>query len=57
MMRTILLVEDNELNRDMLQPKASRSGFCVVTAADGPEGIRNVPRGAAGPDPDGCRAG
>jgi two-component system cell cycle response regulator DivK len=39
-MRKILLVEDNELNRDMLSRRLSRSGFRVVAAIDGPEGIR-----------------
>jgi two-component system, cell cycle response regulator DivK len=39
-MRKILLVEDNELNRDMLSRRLSRSGFNVVVAVDGPEGIR-----------------
>ena len=39
-MPKILLVEDNELNRDMLSRRLSRSGFCVVAAVDGPEGIR-----------------
>ncbi len=41
-MHTILLVEDNEMNRDMLQRRLSRSGFGVVTAVDGPEGIRKA---------------
>jgi CheY-like chemotaxis protein len=39
-MPKILLVEDNELNRDMLSRRLSRSGFAVVAAVDGPEGIR-----------------
>jgi two-component system cell cycle response regulator DivK len=39
-MPKILLVEDNELNRDMLSRRLSRSGFSVVAAVDGPEGIR-----------------
>ena len=39
-MLKILLVEDNELNRDMLSRRLSRSGFSVVAAVDGPEGIR-----------------
>lgn len=33
----ILLVEDNELNRDMLQQRLLRKGFSVVTAVDGQE--------------------
>jgi two-component system cell cycle response regulator DivK len=39
-MPKILLVEDNELNRDMLSRRLSRTGFNVVAAVDGPEGIR-----------------
>jgi two-component system cell cycle response regulator DivK len=39
-MHKILLVEDNELNRDMLSRRLQRSGFSVVAAVDGPEGIR-----------------
>ena len=39
-MPKILLVEDNELNRDMLSRRLARSGFSVVAAVDGPQGIR-----------------
>jgi CheY-like chemotaxis protein len=35
----ILLVEDNELNRDMLSRRLRRNGFEVCLAADGPEGV------------------
>jgi two-component system cell cycle response regulator DivK len=35
----ILLVEDNELNRDMLMRRLTRRGFEVVVAVDGGEGI------------------
>lgn len=35
----ILLVEDNELNRDMLSRRLIRRGFEVVIACDGQEGI------------------
>jgi CheY-like chemotaxis protein len=35
MMTKILLVEDNELNRDMLSRRLSRRGHQVVEAADG----------------------
>lgn len=35
----ILLVEDNELNRDMLTRRLQRKGFEVMTAVDGKEGI------------------
>ena len=35
----ILLVEDNELNRDMLTRRLKRKGFSVVTAENGQEAI------------------
>ena len=35
----ILLIEDNELNRDMLMRRLKRKGFNVVTASDGQAGI------------------
>jgi two-component system cell cycle response regulator DivK len=38
-MRKILLVEDNEMNRDMLRRRLERRGFDVVLASDGREGI------------------
>ncbi len=38
-MQTILLVEDNELNRDMLGRRLKRRGFAVITAVDGQEGV------------------
>ncbi len=38
-MPTILLVEDNELNRDMLSRRLIRRGFQVVMAVDGGEGV------------------
>jgi len=41
-MPLILLVEDNEVNRDMLERRLSRSGYSVVSAADGPEGVRKA---------------
>ncbi len=37
-MPTILLVEDNELNRDMLSRRLARRGYAVVSATDGEEG-------------------
>ncbi len=36
-MTTILLVEDNELNRDMLSRRLKRKGFDVLMAVDGQE--------------------
>ena len=33
--RLVLLVEDNEVNRDMLVRRLERAGHCVSTAADG----------------------
>ncbi len=38
-MPKILLVEDNEMNRDMLSRRLTRKGFDVVMAVDGQEGI------------------
>lgn len=38
-MPKILLVEDNEMNRDMLSRRLKRKGFEVVLAVDGQEGI------------------
>jgi two-component system cell cycle response regulator DivK len=36
----ILLVEDNELNRDMLGRRLARRGFEMMFALDGAEGVR-----------------
>ena len=38
-MTKILLVEDNEMNRDMLSRRLERKGFQVLIAVDGQEGI------------------
>ncbi len=38
-MAKVLLVEDNEMNRDMLSRRLQRKGFEVITAADGREGV------------------
>ncbi len=35
----ILLVEDNEMNRDMLSRRLTRNGFEVMVAVDGGEGL------------------
>jgi CheY-like chemotaxis protein len=38
-MPTILLVEDNELNRDMLSRRLVRKGYDVLIAEDGAKGL------------------
>jgi len=38
-MTKVLLVEDNEMNRDMLSRRLIRRGFTVVFAADGQQGV------------------
>ena len=38
-MHTILLVEDNEMNRDMLSRRLERKGFGVAIAMDGRQGV------------------
>lgn len=38
-MTQILIVEDNEMNRDMLTRRLERKGYDVTCAVDGPEGI------------------
>lgn len=38
-MATILLVEDHPMNRDMLSRRLVRSGFTVLCATDGREGV------------------
>jgi CheY-like chemotaxis protein len=42
----ILLVEDNELNRDMLSRRLQRRGYAVVSAVDGAEGVSLAEREA-----------
>lgn len=37
--RPVLLVEDNELNRDMLARRLKRAGFEVLTACDGQQAL------------------
>jgi two-component system, cell cycle response regulator DivK len=39
-MAKILLIEDNEMNRDMLSRRLKRKGFEVVIAADGAQGVQ-----------------
>jgi two-component system cell cycle response regulator DivK len=38
-MQKILLVEDNEMNRDMLSRRLVRNGYVVVIAVDGQQGV------------------
>lgn len=38
-MAKILLVEDNEMNRDMLSRRLTRKGYEVVIAVDGEQGV------------------
>ena len=38
-MTTILVVEDNEMNRDMLSRRLARRGYTVLVAVDGERGI------------------
>jgi len=38
-MAKLLLVEDNEMNRDMLSRRLERKGFQVIVAVDGAQGI------------------
>jgi two-component system cell cycle response regulator DivK len=40
--RPILLVEDNELNRDMLMRRLSRAGYTVISAADGQQALERM---------------
>jgi len=39
-MPKVLLVEDNEMNRDMLSRRLSRRGFEVLIAVDGAQGVQ-----------------
>ena len=38
-MTKILLVEDNEMNRDMLSRRLERKGYQIVIAVDGQQGV------------------
>lgn len=38
-MHTLLIVEDNEMNRDMLARRLQRRGYTIVTAVNGEEGV------------------
>ena len=39
-MSKLLLVEDNEMNRDMLSRRLMRRGYQVIIAVDGEEGVK-----------------
>ena len=41
-MKRLLLVEDNELNRDMLSRRLTRRGFEVLVAGDGHEALASA---------------
>lgn len=43
-MAKILLVEDNEMNRDMLSRRLTRKGYEVLIAVDGEEGVAMASR-------------
>jgi len=45
-MTRVLLVEDNEMNRDMLSRRLRKKGFEVDMAVDGAEGVEMARRGA-----------
>jgi len=61
-MAKILLVEDNEMNRDMLSRRLAKRGFDVVVALDGSSGAAAaaaeqpdlILRDISLPDMDGC---
>lgn len=44
-MTRVLLVEDNEMNRDMLSRRLRKKGFDVDMAVDGAEGVEMARRG------------
>jgi len=43
-MATVLLVEDNDMNRDMLSRRLARRGYEVLIAVDGQQGIDEARR-------------
>ena len=45
-MPRVLLVEDNEMNRDMLSRRLRKKGFEVDMALDGAEGVKMARQGA-----------
>jgi two-component system, cell cycle response regulator DivK len=44
-MTKVLLVEDNEMNRDMLSRRLSRNGYEVAIAVDGRQGVEKAIEG------------
>lgn len=42
-MPRVLLVEDNEMNRDMLSRRLTKRGFDVSVAVDGQDGLKKAP--------------
>ena len=38
----ILIVEDNEMNRDMLSRRLIKKGFEIIIAVDGEEGVKKT---------------
>ena len=51
----ILIVEDNELSRDMLSRRLEKRGYEVAIAGDGEEGVAKAAAEGPGPDPHGPR--
>jgi CheY-like chemotaxis protein len=43
-MRKVLIVEDNEMNRDMISRRLSKRGYEVTLAVDGNQGLAAVQR-------------
>lgn len=43
-MKKLLIVEDNEMNRDMLSRRLARRGYEVLIAVDGQQGIEEATR-------------
>jgi two-component system, cell cycle response regulator DivK len=43
-MKKLLLVEDNEMNRDMLSRRLARRGYEIVVAIDGSQGLAEATR-------------
>ena len=42
MTKLVLLVEDNEMNRDMLSRRLHRAGYEVISATDGEQAVRLI---------------